>query len=509
FNLLRMGFALIVLCFVLTFMLSYLRRCYTYWERRGVPQIRPNFIYGHFSKLNAMHLNDLIQETYDAFKGKYKVAGTYIFTRPIAVVTDLDLIKAILIKDFNKFENRSDTPMRESVERNPLQGNLFNLHGDEWRAVRARLSPTFTSGKIKYMFNTIADVSQQLEETIRNEVENSSGSGAILEVYSLLGRYTVDVIASSAFGIHCNSLKDPQAEFRVMANKIFAEANPHIRWSLFKFNYAKLLSKLPLRTFGSGQIGFFVNIIRQTVELRERENIKRNDFMDILIDLRKTEESKGLSLEQLAAQLFVFFIAGFETSASSMSYTLFELAKNDDIQHKLRTEIQSVLQKHGKLTYDAMMEMTYLDQVVSETLRKHPAGVSLTRIASDNYKLPSNDDSKKVIVLERGTKVYIPTYAIHNDPEIFPEPHEFKPERFEPEACQQRHPMAFLAFGDGPRNCIGLRFARMQVKVGLITLMNSFRFRPAPGEPNEVEITRRGIVRRPVNGIRLHVERLQ
>ncbi|KAH8378484.1 hypothetical protein KR093_011652, partial [Drosophila rubida] len=507
FNLSRMGFAIIVLSFVLAWLLSFLRHCYTYWEQRGVPQLRPNFLYGHFFKLNALHLSDLVQETYDAFRGKCKVAGTYIFTKPIAVVTDLDLIKLILIKDFTNFENRSDTPLRSSVVRNPLLGNLFNLHGDEWRALRARLSPTFSSGKIKYMFNTVADVSQRLEDTFCTEVAAAKGNAAILEVYSLLGRYTVDVIANCAFGIHCNSLKDPQAEFRQMANKIFAEANNNVRWSLFKLHYAELLSKLPLRTIGSGQIGFFVNIIRQTVELRERENVKRNDFMDILIDLRKSEQSQGLSLEQLAAQVFVFFIAGFETSASNMSFALFELAKNEDVQRKVRSEIQSVLQKHGKLSYEAMMEMTYLDQVVSETIRKYPAGATLRRIASDNYKLPSSDG--KEIVLERGTKVYIPVNAIHNDPEIYPEPHEFRPERFEAEACQQRHPMAFLGFGDGPRNCIGLRFARMQVKMGLITLLNTFRFRPAPGEPSEVEITRRGIVRRPLNGVRLHVERLQ
>lgn len=123
--------------------------------------------------------------------------------------------------------------------------------------------------------------------------------------------------------------------------------------------------KLPIKSFGQEHLEFFVNIVRQTVELRERENIRRNDFMDLLIDLRKSEHSQGLSLEQLAAQVFVFFIAGFETSSTNMSYTLFELAKNEDIQNKLRAEIQSVLEKHGKLTYDALMEMKYLDQVIN------------------------------------------------------------------------------------------------------------------------------------------------
>ncbi|XP_062142777.1 probable cytochrome P450 6a14 [Drosophila sulfurigaster albostrigata] len=497
-----MGFAIIVLSLLLIFVLSYLRQCYTYWEQRGIPQLRPNFLYGHFFKLNAVHLNDLIQETYDAFKGKYKVAGTYIFTRPIAIVTDLDLIKSILIKDFRNFVNRSDHPAPENVDRNPLLGNLFNLYDEKWRALRAKLTPTFTSGKIKSMFNTISDVSQQLEDTFQTEVE----SGGILDVYDLLGRYTVDVIGSCAFGIECNSLKDPQADFRVMGRKLFTETEKNIRWILFKLNYVKLLAKIPFRSFSDDNIGFYVNIVRQTVEHRERVNIRRNDFMDLLIDLRKSEDCQGLSVEQLAAQVFVFFIAGFETSSSNMSYALFELAKNEESQCKLRSEIQSVLQKHGKLTYDAMMEMTYLDQVINETLRKYPGLVSLTRMAAENYKFSSND---KEIVLKRGTKVYIPVNAIHNDPEIYPEPHKFMPERFAPEACQQRHPMAFLGFGDGPRNCIGMRFARMQVKMGLITLLNRFQFSPAPGEPTEVEIINHDIVRRPQNGVKLFVKRVE
>ncbi|KAH8263585.1 hypothetical protein KR044_011083, partial [Drosophila immigrans] len=504
FNLSRMGFAVIVLSLLLTFVLNYLRNCYTYWEQHGIPQLRPHFLFGHFFKLNAVHNNDLLQETYDAFKGKCKVAGTYIYTRPIAVVTDLDLTKNILIKDFNNFVDRSDHPAPETVHRNPLQGHLFNLHGEQWRALRAKLSPTFTSGKIKYMFNTITDVSQQLEDTFRTEV----GSGAILEVHDLLGRYTVDVIGSCAFGIECNSLKDPQAEFRAMAKELFTDTNRNIRWFLFKMNYIKLLSKIPLRTFGQEHIGFFVNIIRQTVELRERESIKRNDFMELLIELRKSDQGKkGLSLEQLAAQVFVFFIAGFETSSSNMSYALFELARNEESQRKLRSEIQSVLQKHGKLTYEAMTEMKYLDQVINETLRKYPALVTLTRVAAESYKF-NDKSSNKEIVLERGTKVYIPVNAIHNDPEIYPEPHKFDPDRFEAEAFQQRHPMAFLGFGDGPRNCIGLRFGRMQVKVGLITLLNNFRFSPAPGEPTEVEIDTKSNIRRPLNGIKLRIERL-
>lgn len=344
------------------FLLGYLRLSYQFWEQHGVRQLRPNFLYGHFFKLKSMHLSELLQETYDAFKGKCRLAGTYIYTKPIIVVLDLDLAKTILIKDFNKFVDRSNTPL--NIKHNPLAGHLFNLHGEEWRALRTKLSPTFTSGKIKYMFNTVDQVAKQLKQTTAQEVGKD---GAILELHDLMGRYTVDVIGSCAFGIECNSLNDPQAEFRTVARQLFANSDRNVRWILFKMTYSNLLTKLPLkfRSFGSKHTDFFVNIVRKTVELREREHIKRNDFMDLLLKLRNTEHGEGLSLEQLAAQVFVFFVAGFETSSSNMSYALFELAKNKRVQDKLRDEIRTVLNLHGELNYETMMEMTYLDQVVT------------------------------------------------------------------------------------------------------------------------------------------------
>jgi len=145
-----------------------------------------------------------------------------------------------------------------------------------------------------------------------------------------------------------------------------------------------------------------------------------------------------------------------------------------------------------------------------ETLRKYPALASLTRQASDDYEIPNRDDCDgEPIVLEKGTIVHVPVLAIHYDPEIYPEPNEFRPERFAPAACQERHPTAFLGFGDGPRNCIGLRFGRMQVKVGLIALLSMFRFSLPPGSPQQLKVTKKNLILLPGEGVRLQVDRLK
>jgi len=134
---------------------------------------------------------------------------------------------------------------------------------------------------------------------------------------------------------------------------------------------------------------------------------------------------------------------------------------------------------------------------------------SLTRLASEDYEIPSRDDADgEPIILEKGTIVHIPVLAIHYDPEIYPEPHEFRPERFSPTTCQERHSTAFLGFGDGPRNCIGLRFGLMQVKMGLIALLSSFRFTLPLGSPQQLKVTKKNLILLPGEGVRLQVDRL-
>nr|CAD7460583.1 unnamed protein product [Timema tahoe] len=174
--------------------------------------------------------------------------------------------------------------------------------------------------------------------------------------------------------------------------------------------------------------------------------------------------------DDFVAQAFVFLAAGFETSSTTTTYALYELALDLDIQNKLRHEIITVLEKHDrKVTYDAMMEMNYLDMVVSETLRKYPALPFLDRSAQVDYKIPGTND-----ILEKGITVFIPIFGIHYDPKYYPNPEIFDPERFSAKNKNDIPRYANLPFGEGPRNCIGMRFGLMQVKTGLIHLLSKF-----------------------------------
>ncbi|XP_032586068.1 probable cytochrome P450 6a14 [Drosophila mojavensis] len=499
---------------VLALLYSLYQNTYSYWERMGVPYEQPLPIIGNMKGIGSrLHFRDINQRIYDQFKGKTPFAGLYMFFKRVAFIIDLDLIKQLLIKDFNVFQDRG---IFNNVRDEPLTGHLFTLEGDEWRSMRHKLTPVFTSGKMKHMFGIIVDVGRHLADTMDKEVAAASAEKGDVEIKELCARYTTDVIGSCAFGLECNSLADPFAEFRSKGRLIFENPrHPQIIQS-FIFTNPNLARKMHLKVLRDDVANFFMTAVRSTVDHRIKNGIKRNDFLDQLIELRAENEeaarqgkgidlSHGLTIEQMAAQAFVFFIAGFETSSSTMAFCLYELALQQDIQRRLREEIETVLKQtaDGELTYEAVSQMSYLEKVLAETLRKHPILPHLMRLAKTDYPDPGTN-----LVIEKGTSIVIPVHNIHHDPEIYPQPERFDPERFEPAAIKARHQFAYLPFGDGPRNCIGERFGKMQAKVGLISLLRRFKFSVSEHTEIPLKFNKRNFSLSTQDGIILKVERI-
>ncbi|XP_037903307.1 probable cytochrome P450 6a18 [Hermetia illucens] len=478
----------------------YFKRKFSYWKDRGVAYLEPTFPLGNLSRNSIGNLREVFGKLYN-LRGECPFVGGFFLFKPVVVATDLDFVKDVLVKDFNNFHGRG---IYVNEKDDPLSGHLFSLDGPKWRSLRMKLSPTFTSGKMKFMFPTIVDVSEQFNQSLGEMLHDNSE----IDVKEILSCFTTDVIGTCAFGVECNSLKDPNAVFREYGRKIFQPSKLRAL-TVVLFRIPKLAAALRLSIFSKEITNFFLGIVNQTIEHREKNNIKRNDFMDLLIGLKNNdtldEEKKvklgKLTLEQVAAQAFVFFVAGFETSSTTMMFALYELALNRDIQEKLRSEINTVYEKHGgQLTYEAIKDMVYLDQVINETLRKYPPVTSLQRIAQDNYKVANTK-----LVIEKGTTVMIPAYQIQHDERYYPNPEKFDPDRFQPEVWKARHPMTFLSFGDGPRNCIGLRFGRMQSRVGLAMLLKNYRFEPSAKTPIPMKFAQRGGILAPVDGMHLKV----
>ncbi|KMQ83122.1 cytochrome p450 6k1, partial [Lasius niger] len=189
-----------------------------------------------------------------------------------------------------------------------------------------------------------------------------------------------------------------------------------------------------IKMFGREPTIFMRKVFWKTLTHRMESGIKRDDLIDILLELKKShgdQDYYGFKFDgdDLISQAGSFFIAGFESSSTTTAFTLYELALQPDLQNTLRKEIVEALDKSGgKITYDMTMSLPYLDMVVSETLRMYPPLGYINRMPNETYKVPNFD-----LVIEKGTPVYIPMLGLHYDPEYFPNPDKFDPQRFNEE----------------------------------------------------------------------------
>jgi cytochrome P450 family 6 len=352
---------------VAAFVYFYLRKKFSYFKDRGIPHIKPTWPMGNLKEVGSkVHLLDFIKNTYDECKGKDVVAGVYSFTSPVYLITDPELAKTITIKDFNSFMNRG---VHYDEENEPLTGNLFAIEGEKWKFMRNKLSPVFTSGKIKSMFNIIKASGKNLIENI----EKRSQSGSI-ETKDVANRFTVDVISACAFGMDANTLKGENETVVEMMKRIFTPSRIDAIKFLIFFSFSGLAKFLKLRLLSENISDFFMNIVAENIKYREKNNDTRTDFLNMMIQLKNkgsiegefSSEVKKLTLNEVLAQSFLFLFAGSDTSSTTISFALIELAYNQDVQKKLRMEItEKTKNSNGEITYENLQEMTYLTQVMN------------------------------------------------------------------------------------------------------------------------------------------------
>ncbi|PSN30022.1 Cytochrome P450 9e2 [Blattella germanica] len=165
------------------------------------------------------------------------------------------------------------------------------------------------------------------------------------------------------------------------------------------------------------------------------------------------------------------------------------LATHPEVYEKLQNEVDKTMEENdGKLTYEAIMNMKYLDMTISETLRIYPPASVVDRVCTQNYVLEANPPAE----IFPGECIYIPIFGLHRDPRHFPEPEKFDPERFSDENRHNINPYTYLPFGVGPRSCIGNRFALLEAKSVLVYLLSKFRVQTVDKTPETIKIIQKG-----------------
>ena len=253
----------------------------SYWKRNGFQQLKPAFLFGNSLKL--LTQTESIYEIFDEFYYKSKgerFIGMYNLYKPSLLVTDPQMIHDIFIKDFGYFH---DHAIEFDTENDPLSGHLFSLTGQKWRDLRVKLSPTFTSGKLRWMFPVMKQSSEVLVNFIKKGLDNNE---PVFGFGDLFRRYNANLISSVAFGIDNDCINQPNNDFYTYGLKNFENtARNIIRQFLFQF-MPRLMATFRVKFAPQDVDNFFMKIVREIVEYREKNNYKRNDFMDLLIQLK-------------------------------------------------------------------------------------------------------------------------------------------------------------------------------------------------------------------------------
>lgn len=210
--------------------------------------------------------------------------------------------------------------------------------------------------------------------------------------------------------------------------------------------------------------------------------------------------------DDIVAQSMIFFLAGFTGVANSLSFTMYELAINDNVQDKLAAEVDDVnAQLNGQpISYEQLQKMKYLDGVVTESLRKWSVNIVIDREVTKQYVLDNGEGTK--VVLQPGDNIWIPSYAIQRDPKYYPEPEKFLPERFLSDAEHPVDPATYMPFGVGPRACIASRFALMQLKATIFYMIKTFRVECSPNTLVPIKLKPTFGSLEPVNGFLLNLK---
>ncbi|KAL0892689.1 hypothetical protein ABMA27_014408 [Loxostege sticticalis] len=498
-------YILLWLAVAIAAVLLYCKQAFAKFAKYGVKHFKPLPLVGNMGPqmLQREHFVKSMEDLYFKFPDE-RFVGRFEFMSPMVVVRDIELLKRVTIKDFEHF---LDHRTIITAENEPIFGrNLFTLKGQEWKDMRSTLSPAFTSSKIRVMVPFMVEVGDQMIASLKKQIEDAKGKA--IDSKDLTTRYANDVIASCAFGLKVDSHVDLNNEFYTMGKEASNFRFFQLLLLFVMMSFPKAMYKLNMKFIPEKVTRFFKSLVLDTMQDREARNILRPDMIHLLMEAKKgklvhdekstkdpdagfatVEESvvgkkkinRAWTDDDLVAQAFLFFVAGFETVSSAMTFALYELAVNPDVQERLVAEIKEHHAKNGgKFDFNSIQNMTYMDMVVSEVLRLWPPAIATDRTCIKDYNLGKpNSQATQDYYIRKGEGLVIPVWAFHHDPEFFPNPEKFDPERFSEENKHKIKPFTYLPFGHGPRNCIGSRFALCEVKVMLYQLLLHMELSPA------------------------------
>ncbi|XP_071093713.1 cytochrome P450 3A8-like [Haliotis cracherodii] len=479
------------------------------FKKMGIPAPEP----GLLGVITNYQTEGLIKCDQRLIKEHGRVVGIFHGRIPSLLISDPTMIKQICVKNFSNFVNRSTFgPMPKIV-----MDCIAEIYDEHWKFMRCVLSPTFSTSKLKQMMVLIERCTELLVENVDKHVEEKKN----VELKHLMGCYTMDVIANTGFSIDLDSHRSENI-FVIYCRKAMKLTFPIFFLITLLFPFTKsLFEKVDFKLLDNDKDkAKFRSMIKQVIEDRRRDpSPGHRDILQTMLDAHKegpargpddedTEtlldfkyyKKRGLTNYEIFCNSHIFLLAGYDTSSNALTFTAYLLATHPEIQERL---YQSIMTHIGnkKPTYTEVTKLQYLENVFLETLRLYPPATRTKRVGA-------KDTTMNGYHIPAGLGIVIPVYAIHHDPEFWPEPEKFDPDRFLPENKHELHDYMWMPFGVGPRNCLGMRLALLEAKMAIVALLQNFRFVVTP--ETQIPVTlEKGSFTRAAHDLYVGVERRQ
>ncbi|XP_033302114.1 probable cytochrome P450 28d1 [Bombus bifarius] len=478
----------------------YLYLVYNHWKRNGIPTAKGCIpIVGHLLPvvIRRMNLAGLIRQIYEDYKD-YSMVGVYKGIVPALVVRDPELVKTVLQNNFSSFHENG---FHVDPNADPLlYTNPFFCSGDIWLTGRKRITYAFSNVRLKILFTAVNGVCKKFENFLNRRLERNNKYE--IELKALFLKFTGEIVANAGLGVEGYCFEDeprPNA-FDKLSGEAFAES----LLSIIRFHFPTVNRFLKIKFLPKHVDQFFRKVVAENLQIRRSESIPRKDFLQLMIDMEKAGEH--IAEEIVVAHAVSFYLDGIETSSVTMNYVGYDLAARPEIQEKVRNEVISTIEKHGGLTYEALKEMTYMNQVISESQRCHAALGFMHKVCTEEFELQGSDGL--TYRAKPGTDIFLSVHGLHNDPNYWVDPEVFDPERFSDERKQTIEKMVYLPFGEGPRICVGMRMGLLQVKACFATLLRNYKLELSPKMQLPLKMSPHYFLTHPHGGAWVYISKL-
>ncbi|XP_012543158.1 cytochrome P450 4C1 [Monomorium pharaonis] len=368
-----------------------------------------------------------------------------------------------------------------------LGTGLLISEGTKWHKRRRILTPAFHFKILKQFVEILINEGNRMTKSLKDI------KGSVDDLMFFVSEHSLNVICETAMGTSLREMGKFEYQYREAVHEIgkiivyrvmrpwltpdiiFAltsEGRKHAKYLKILHSFTdKIIAER--KKYHESTDGRFLININNDKNIADDEvtevTKKRLAMLDLLIAVARNNEMNDLDIRE---EVDTFMFEGHDTVAMGLTFAILMLAEHKDVQERIRNEVSALMQANeGKITISTLNDMTYLERCLKESLRLYPSVPFISRVLSEDVNMKS-------YLVPSGTVLHINIYDIHRDPNFWPNPDVFDPDRFLPERIQKRHPYSYLPFSAGPRNCIGQRFAMMELKAIMASLIYNFYLEP-------------------------------